>query len=340
MTQENANQVAELLNQLKVAQAEFFVKYNKVDDLLEDPAAIKTLESIPNGKKLFETLFEAGQKFEIPEKSGDELFDVFNNALTKDNFLKFYDKLPSVSDYINGQNFPLRIKDLPELTEHVANMARGVTSAGKAIDLVAPTDIANGRVMKLLQNFDFVNNPKAGIDRFAKYLEEATAEDYVKIMKNTPLSGWEKESVIKIVKNIAKMWDNIPKEETKRIMMAMVKQFNENPDKFIEAMKTGKIMNVFATPQIKSALAAAGISWTAFTFVMSYIIESWLAEVQLRAGRLGVKAAMDDLQDYRYYANVVSAEPSTMTQSEGVVESQSVNIDNSQKKDLLERYKK
>ena len=118
-------------------------------------------------------------------------------------------------------------------------------------------------------------------------------------------------------------------------MLAMVKQFNENPDKFMEAMKSGKIMKIFATPEIKSAIAAAGISWTAFTFVMTYMIESWLAEIQLRAGRLGVKTAMDDLQDYRYYANVIPEKG--VAGSEPVKQ---VDVETADKKDLLAQYKK
>lgn len=330
--QEKADEVAKLLKEFRAFYADAMSGFAKFS---EDAEMSKALEAIPNGKKLFDGLLDAAQKVEIPEKSGEELLEMMNDAVTKEAFLKFYDKLPSLSDFINGQNIPLRIKDLPELAEHVSNVARGVTSAGKAFDLVAPTDVANGRVMKMLQNLDFFNNPKAGIDRFAKYLEEASAEDYVKIVKHTPFGGWEKESVIKIVKNVAKIWDNIPKEESKRIMLAMVKQFNENPDKFMEAMKSGKIMKIFATPEIKSAIAAAGISWTAFTFVMTYMIESWLAEIQLRAGRLGVKTAMDDLQDYRYYANVIP--------EKGVVGSEpvkQVDVETADKKDLLAQYKK
>ncbi len=330
--QEKADEVAKLLKEFKASYADAMSEFAK---LSEDVEMSKAFEAIPNGKKLFDGLLDAAQKVEIPEKSGEELLEMMNDTVSKEAFLKFYDKLPSLSDYINGKNIPLRIKDLPELAEHVSNVARGVNSAGKAFDLVASTDVANGRVMKMLQNLDFFNNPKAGIDRFAKYLEEASAEDYVKIVKHTPFGGWEKESVIKIVKNVAKIWDNIPKEESKRIMMAMVKQFNENPDKFVEAMKSGKIMKIFATPEIKSAIAAAGISWTAFTFVMTYMIESWLAEIQLRAGRLGVKTAMDDLQDYRYYANVIPEKG--VAGSEPVKQ---VDVETADKKDLLAQYKK
>ena len=73
------------------------------------------------------------------------------------------------------------------------------------------------------------------------------------------------------------------------------------------------------TPGLKKALAAAGISWTAFSIIMTYAVESWLADMQLKAGRLGVMKAMESLEDPRYYANIertTPAEPDTQQQPE------------------------
>ena len=84
---------------------------------------------------------------------------------------------------------------------------------------------------------------------------------YQEFLNSTPFHGWEKESVVKIIHNISKVWDNIPKEQFKGIMGTIVKQFNENPDKTIEALKSGSIMKMFATPQLKNALAAAGVTY-------------------------------------------------------------------------------
>ena len=122
-------------------------------------------------------------------------------------------------------------------------------------------------------------------------------------------------------------------------MGSIVKQFNENPDKTIEALKSGSIMKMFATPQLKKALAAAGITWTVFTAVMTYIVSSWLAELQLRAGRLGVKKAMDDLEDYRYYANVIP-EPSAVEETQNIAPETVTPPETSENPNLLAKFKK
>ena len=78
----------------------------------------------------------------------------------------------------------------------------------------------------------------------------------------------------------------------------------ENPDEFIAMLKKNKLPKVFMTPNLKKALAAAGISWTAFTVSVTYAIESWLADMQLKSGRLGVMKALEELDDNAYYVDV------------------------------------
>lgn len=337
VTPERADNISDLLKIFNEMKTEFLPKGTKVEDLIPDEKALQAINTIPNGRKIVENLISAVEDIELPNKTGEELIDTLQNSITKEDFIKFYDDtLPSPSKVLNGQNIPLRLKDIPELAQSVSDMAKGVTASGKIADMTVGTNITNSRMMQLLQNLDAFNDPKKGIERLAKYLQDADQETYIKILKDTPFSGWEKESVIKSINNVAKMWDNIPKEESKRIFMALVKQFNENPDKFIEATKSGKIMSIFATPQIKTALAAAGTTWAVFSFVMSYAIESWLADIQLKAGRLGVKTAMDELQDYRYYANVIP-EGETVVQQKKEVQPQETT---SQKTGLLARFKK
>ena len=336
VTPERADNVSDLLKIFNEMKAEFLPKGTKIEELIPDEKALEAINTIPNGRKTVESLISTIENIELQNKTGEELIDTLKNSMSKEDFIKFYDDvLPSPSKVLNGQNIPLRLKDIPELAQSVSDMAKGVTASGKIADMTAGTNIANSRFMKLLQNLDVFNDPKKGVERLAKYLQEADQETYIKILKGTPFSGWEKESVIKSINNVAKMWDNVPKEESKRIMLALVKQFNENPDKFIEATKSGKIMSIFMTPQIKNTLATLGISWAVFSFVMSYTIESWLADIQLRAGRLGVKTAMDDLQDYRYYANVIPTETAPVQKSQTVQPQENQTT----KADLLAKYK-
>ena len=77
------------------------------------------------------------------------------------------------------------------------------------------------------------------------------------------------------------------------------------------------------TPGLKKALAAIGVSWTVFTLAITYAIESWLADMQLKAGRLGVMKAIESLEDPRYYANVEPTEQKDKPQTSPAFEAES-----------------
>ena len=62
---------------------------------------------------------------------------------------------------------------------------------------------------------------------------------------------------------------------------------------------------------------------------MTYALESWLADMQLKAGRLGVMKAMESLEDPRYYANI---EPTEQQKSEKITNTDATS-------NLLDRYK-
>lgn len=225
---------------------------------------------------------------------------IFGNLekLPREDYIKFIDSIEDMSSLLDSKEVPYKLADVPGFVEKLKDIAKGAESAAKL----------TGAKAEGLSNLNLVLNPKEGLAQLAKSMKEMDDSTYINFVQSTPMRGWEKESVIKVIENISKVWENIPKEESKRIFSALIKQFNENPDKFVEGVKSGSIMNIFATPQIKKAVVAAGISWTAFTAITTYIISSWLAEVQLRAGRLGVKEAMDDLKDHRYYANIIPEE--------------------------------
>lgn len=88
----------------------------------------------------------------------------------------------------------------------------------------------------------------------------------------------------------------------------VVEEFNAHPDEFIKLVRSGKLGSIFMTPGLKKALKIAGISFTTFTLAMTYVIESWLADIKLKAGRLGVMKAMEGLNDPRYYADIEPAQ--------------------------------
>ena len=151
-------------------------------------------------------------------------------------------------------------------------------------------------------------DPKKSLKAFKAHIEKLTDEEFAQQMENIGFSSMNKETMLKILPKVEKILDNIPKEEMQKIWSTLIKEFNEHPDEFIKLVKTGKIANILMTPGLKKALAAVGISWTVFTLAITYAIESWLADMQLKAGRLGVMKAIESLEDPRYYANVEPAE--------------------------------
>ena len=179
-------------------------------------------------------------------------------------------------------------------------------------------------------------NPKEAIANFRKNIEKMSKEEFEDFADfKLNMSSMNKETLLGLLPKIEKILDNIPKEELDKITDKLIKEFNEHPDEVIRLISTGKITNIFITPELKKALAVAGISWTAFSVAITYAIEAWLADMQLKAGRLGVMKAMESLEDPTYYANI---EP---TVQEKQVQSKETNqISSSSNTNLLDKLKK
>lgn len=281
------------------------------------------------------TVSELADKTKIKEMI-KELLDGLNKGVTKENYIDAVGKL-DMTEIINAKTIPLKLEDVPGIIKDISQAAQGAAAAAKLAGRAAGTEA--GSLAGALSKVDMLTSPKAALNGMADMIKAMDEKAYQEFLSSTPFRGWEKDSVVKIIHNISKVWDNIPKEHFKGIMGSIVKQFNENPDKTIEALKSGAIMKMFATPQLKKALAAAGITWTVFTAVMTYIVSSWLAELQLRAGRLGVKKAMDDLEDYRYYANVIP-EPSAIEETQNIAPETVTPPETSESPNLLAKFKK
>ena len=58
------------------------------------------------------------------------------------------------------------------------------------------------------------------------------------------------------------------------------------------------------TPELQNTLVIAGVSIPALSIALTYAVEAWLANLELRAGRLGVMKSLEELEDPRYYANI------------------------------------
>lgn len=273
----------------------------------------------------------------IQELIQQSVKDIMKNMenMSKEDYLGVLNGIQSAIPKINSD---FKLKEVPGALEKLRDVLKGAISGA---------ELAGVKSEALLSAKAFLS-PKEGIETLANKLAKMSDEEYLSFIERTPLSSWEKESVIKVMRDIGKVWDNIPKDECKQIFGALIKQLNENPDKFAQMIENGDLMKIFNTPQLKTAVAAAGISWTAFMLVMTYAIESWLAEIQLRAGRLGVKEAMDSLKDHRYYANIIPEENSTQAIAQAsdipaaatAPENHTAAVQAPEATDLLAKYKK
>lgn len=159
----------------------------------------------------------------------------------------------------------------------------------------------------------FLKEPSEGIAKIKAMAEKSTPEELEKLISNIPylknIKGLDKDTLLKILGNLEKSIDNIPKAELKKIMNSMIEEFNKNPDEFVKLVKSGRLTEIFLTPELQKTLAIAGVSIPTLSIVITYAISSWLASLELRAGRLGVMKSLEELDDPRYYANI---EPETV----------------------------
>ena len=154
---------------------------------------------------------------------------------------------------------------------------------------------------------DKFKNPKLVLDNFKQRVQNMSDEEFEMFAERINFSSMDKKTMLEIIPKAEKIIDNIPKEELNGIVNKLISEFNAHPDEFVKLVTSGKIGNIFVTPGLVKAVGAAGITWSAFIITMTYILSSYLGELQLKAGRLGVMKAIEDLQDPRYYADIEPA---------------------------------
>ena len=188
-----------------------------------------------------------------------------------------------------------------------------------------------------------VAGPKAFLEKYQAFVEKMTQEEFATFAEERlHMSSMTKDMMLKMIPKVQKVFENLPKEELDKITSKLIEEFNKRPDEMIKLMTSGKLSSIFITPQLRTALAAAGISWAAFTIGITYLAEAIMADMQLKAGRLGVMKAMESLEDPAYYADIEPKE--TVAQKNSEVQpalhiSSSTNSDN-ENSNLLDKFKK
>lgn len=186
-----------------------------------------------------------------------------------------------------------------------------------------------------------IASPKAFLAKYQTFIEKMSSEEFATFAEERlHMSNMTKDMMLGMIPKVQKVFENLPKEELDRITSKLVEEFNKRPDEMIKLMTSGKLSSIFITPQLRTALAAAGISWAAFTIGITYLAEAIMADMQLKAGRLGVMKAMESLEDPAYYADIEPKETvAQKVETKADEQSVSKNVD-SKKSNLLDKYKK
>jgi len=275
----------ELFNSIKGSDNELKALIEKLINTPELRNLSKTdLNKIINS--LYSELGDIAKKEEITEyiKIFNELeFDKAGDLL--DNLYKNYqNSIPNVkiSEILNSKNI------LDKVSKNL-----GIENLPKISEEFIETQLKNGKVRELLTN---------------AFNDEIIPPAMRPMVRKLLMSSLNDEQAAKIYKNILTIKNNLPKEEAQKIFNAMLNEFSENPEKFMKALKSGELLTSFATKGIVKAGALATGTWAAISIIFTFALESTFANIQKRAGRLGVMKAIEDLKDEKYYADDESLE--------------------------------
>lgn len=281
--------IEKLIQDFEKIQNEPFSIEHAIDDMLCHENMVKVLQGISDMKAKIANMSNAVK--ENPKTK--EMMDLLNSMI----------------------EIPLSPQQLSTLKKLGIAPPPNNTLNPETILAIFKQQTARAKSLKIKDAFDMLpekmRDPKQALSAFKARIEKMTDDDFAQIAEDLHFSSMDRKTALEIIPKLEKMLNNIPKEEMTAIWNKIVQEFNAHPDEFIKLVKSGKIGQIFMTPGLKKALKIAGISFTTFTLVMTYAIESWLADIKLKAGRLGVMKAMEGLNDPRYYADIEPAQQQT-----------------------------
>lgn len=274
---------------------------------------IKNLEKIKNEKSnlMLEYTIDETLSHENVVKVLEAISEMKAKLKTVPNLINENPKAKEMLGLLNSMiEIPLSPKQISSLNKLGITPPKSLTP--ETILALFKQQTARAKNLKIKEAFDMLpekmRDPKQALNSFKTRIEKMSDDDFAQIAEDFHFSSMDRKTALEILPKLEKMINNIPKEEMTAIWNKIVKEFNEHPDEFIKLVKSGKIGQIFMTPGLEKALKIAGISFTTFTLAMTYVIESWLADIKLKAGRLGVMKAMEGLSDPRYYADIEPAQ--------------------------------
>lgn len=214
----------------------------------------------------------------------------------------------------NGVNNPVELKiALKELGEYIklfkSKRALPISDKHMTSTNIRELKVGTTKITNRLKKYSLRDihklikkDPKLALETLENKLKNMSADDFAKFSDG--FGGIERKDAEKILKNFKKVINNIPSEELNEIKNTLINEFYKDPDRFIALLSNNKLLELVVTPGLQTAITATTISWATLSIVMSYVIQAWLAEMQLKAGRLGVMKSLSELDDPRYYANI------------------------------------
>ena len=261
---------------------------------------------------------------------GEEKFNACLSEGSQFNIRTFLNPKVEAGAIANPEELPTLAGILPD---EAMNLAKAVGNRVKNATFKDAFGIASN-----------IASPKAFLAKYQAFIEKMSPEEFATFAEERlHMSSMTKDMMLKMIPKVQKVFENLPKEELDKITSKLIEEFNKRPDEMIKLMTSGKLSSIFITPQLRTALAAAGISWAAFTIGITYLAEAIMADMQLKAGRLGVMKAMESLEDPAYYADIEPKETVTQkveTKADEQSISKSVGNENSANSNLLDKFKK
>lgn len=305
----------------RMPDANFNAAMMKYADLLCDSIGEDNIaqlaKNLPELAEKFPDMADFIYKFANRYNSGANDMTIFDINAFKKAFVSLIDKKEyaevsskidaRISKVFSSENFPYKLSDIPnvidEIIERMNKFAgqKANPTGAKALSGKAGEEAAESVAQAFIRKY---SNPAEYVKALTKEIEKMTPEEFQAIADARRFSSMDKATMLKILPNIEKILNNIPKDELNKIGQTLLKEFKEHPDEFIKALRTGQLATVFMTDSLVRAAATVGVSWVALNIALIWTIQTWLADIQLKAGRLGVMKAIESLEDPAYYADI------------------------------------
>lgn len=307
--------------------------YKHIPEFIKENKGIITnlLNKEPVSEEAIDKLCNSVNNYELR----DELNDLLNNLKSKSFFNKYKDVIENYKNVIENiePGFNYGEVDISELKNLLKNNINNINIMNIPIDIPG---VNMSSVKKIIWS-ELKNESITAINKFIENSDEITLRNTIRefpVLEKLGIDKLSKQELFKIVKDAENICNNLSSKELSEVYGKVLNFVKENPDKALSLLLNdpGAITGIFMTPGVKKLMAAAGISWAAVNIAGLFMITAYLAEIQKRAGRIGVMNAIKELE--QQFAQVPGTPGSniqldkTMQSNQNNIENQSISFKN------------